>query len=237
MTGVKDGSAFQYHLLSLPRGISRLEKLGKLKKVPKNFELNEIDQVPEYCYIVKSGRVISYEYTITGEQRVYNFMEPNSLFLEECLLFDIPCPVLFKTVVPSELISIEKCNLKRAFKRDIDAVMEVCQSLSTKFLSSMEHIRRGHYYDAAWKICKLLMIFAEHYGVPYDNKILINEKISQQMIADLLGMNRVTVTRKFKELRELALLEHINGYYCIRNKELLQKHMDCLYLESNAHWR
>lgn len=220
-----------YHLLYLPRGVSRLERLGEEEDVPAGCELNHLGEVPEFCYIVKSGRVICYEFTYNGEQRVYNFMEPNSLFLEECLLFDKPCPILFKTAVPSKLIRIDKCDLKRAFKHDIDVVMDVCESLATKFLSSMQLIRYGKQQTSAWKICKLLQIFAEHYGVAYDNKILIKEKISQQMIADLLGMNRVTVTRKFKELKNLGLLEQINGYYCVRSSRLLQEHMDFIQEE------
>ncbi|MDO4545116.1 MAG: Crp/Fnr family transcriptional regulator [Bacillota bacterium] len=217
---------FLYHLLYLPRGIARLESLGTVKHVPANQELNKLDEIPECCYIVKSGRVICYEFTYEGEQRVYNFMEPNSLLMEECLLFDKPCPVLFKTAVDSELVCIDKCDLKRAFKRDIDVVMDVCESLATKFLSSMEQIRNVRQKNAEWKICKLLQIFGEQYGADYDGKVLIQEKISQQTLADMLGMNRVTVTRKFKELKDLSLLEQINGYYCIRSMEQLQDHMD-----------
>ncbi|MEA4923045.1 MAG: Crp/Fnr family transcriptional regulator [Eubacteriaceae bacterium] len=214
------------HLMYLPRGIARLQELGTVKKYPKNHELNVINEIPDCCYIVKSGRVICYEFTYTGEQRVYNFMEPNSLLMEECLLFDKPCPILFKTVVPSELVCIEKCDLKRAFKHDIDIVMDVCESLATKFLSAMEQIRNGQQKNAEWKICKLLLIFVEQYGAPYDDKIMITEKISQQMVADLLGMNRVTVARKFTELKNLALMEQINGYYCIRSIEKLEEHMN-----------
>ncbi len=212
----------------LPEGIDRLERLGERIKVAANFELNIVDEIPEYCYLVKKGRVICYEITSAGEQRVYSFMEPNSVFLEECLLLDTPSPVLFKTIVPSTLIRIHKCALKRAFKKDIDIVMDICRSLAGKFLSAMGQIRSGQQKSAEWKICRLLEIFMENYGQPYDGKILLAEKISQQMMADMLGMNRVTITRKFKELRELSLVEQINGYICVRSPEALRKHMELM---------
>ena len=214
-----------YHVMYVPRGMERLENLGELIKVPKNTDLNEIDTVPPYCYIVKSGRVLCYEISYAGAQRVYNFMEPGSILLEECLLFDQPCPVLFRTLVDSELIRIEKCRLKGAFKRDVDVVMDVCQSLSMKFLSSMEHLRLGPHQSASWKLCKLLLIFAENSGTAYDGKVLIKERLSQQMLADLLGLHRVTVTRNLKILKEDGLLEQINGYYCIRSLDQLKNHM------------
>lgn len=215
-------------LYYLPQGISRLEKLGETIHVDKGFELNHMDTIPEYCYLVKEGRVICYEITYGGEQRVYSFMEPNSIFLEECVLFDQPCPVLFKTIMPSTLVRVHKCALKHAFKNDIDTVMDICKSLAGKFLSAMAQIRTSQQRPAEWKICRLLQIFIKHYGIPYDGKTLIAEKISQQMIADMLGMNRVTVTKKFRELRDLSLVEQINGYICVRDPEALQKHMELM---------
>ncbi|MBQ2678272.1 MAG: Crp/Fnr family transcriptional regulator [Firmicutes bacterium] len=221
----------QYHLMYLPRGISRLEKLGETVSVEAGTEINKIDEVPECCYIIKSGRVQCYEYSYAGEQRIYNIMEPGSVVLEECLLFDKACPILFKTLTPSELIRIEKCDLKRAFKHDIDIVMDICESISNKFLSSMEHLRLSHNHNASWKICRILLTYARHYGTEYDGKTLITEKISQQMLADLLGLNRITVTRRLKELKELALIEVINGYFCIRDIDQLKNHMESLEMD------
>ena len=118
--------------------------------------------------------------------------------------------------------------LNRDHKKDIDIVMDICRSLAGKFLSAMGQIRSGQQKSAEWKICRLLEIFMENYGQPYDGKILLAEKISQQMMADMLGMNRVTITRKFKELRELSLVEQINGYICVRSPEALRKHMELM---------
>ena len=206
---------FLYHLLYLPRGIERLAKLGESRSFPKGIDLNQVNEIPDCCYVVKSGRILCYEISYAGDQRVYNIMEPGSMFMEDCLLFDKPCPVIFRTLDDCELIRIDKCDLKRAFKCDIDIVMDVCESLATKFLSAMEHLRLGPRQSASWKICKMLLICAAHYGEPQkDGSILLNRKISHQMLADILGMNRVTVTRKMKELKELDLACLRDGRLC-----------------------
>lgn len=36
------------------------------------------------------------------------------------------------------------------------------------------------------------------------------------MIADMLGMNRITVAKKFKGLRDISHAEQINGFLCIK---------------------
>ena len=146
--------------------------------------------------------------------------------MEGNVLFDQESAVNFKTVLPSELILITKEMLLEGISRDPQLSMDIMESLSTKFLSSMEQIRHSNFHNAAWKICDLLLIFAEHYGVPYDGKILIKEKISQQLLSNLLGINRVTAVLAIKELKEMALIEQINGYYCIRSLEQLKRHQE-----------
>ncbi len=217
---------FLYHLLYLSRGTERLEKLGVPVSFKKGQVLNEINTVPEYCYVVKTGRVICYEYSYDGDVRVYNIMEPGSLFLEDCLLFDQPCPIQFKTIEDSKLVRIKKCDLKRAFKKDIDIVMDVCEALSSKFLAAMEYLRLGPKQSASWKICKILLIYAEHYGdIKPDGSCILKKKLSQQMMAELLGLNRVTVARKLKELKELGLVESVSGKLYFKDLSALEEYM------------
>lgn len=219
---------FVSRLLYLPRGIARLEKLGKKQQLPKNHILVRAGERTKYCYIVKQGRVAAYEYTLSGEERIYNFNEQNSLLLEANLLFDYVSPISFKTVKPSELVAVDKETLMETIYADPQVSMDVMESLATKFMSSMDQIRHANFHNAAWKICDLLLVFADRYGVPYDGKILIKEKISQQLLSNLLGINRVTAVRAIKELKEMALIEQINGFYCIRDLEKLKRHQERL---------
>lgn len=221
-------AGFVTRLIRLPRGISRLEKLGVEHQLPKNEMLVEAGQVPKYCYIVKTGRVVCYEFSVSGEERIYNFNENNSLLLESYLLFDTVVPVNFKTLLPSKIIFIDKDTLVRAITEDSQLCMDIMQSMHLKFHSSMEQIRHTNFHNASWKICDLLLMFADCYGVEYDGKILIKEKISQQLISNFLGLNRVTVVRAIKELKDMALIEQVNGYYCIRDVKKLKKHQEYL---------
>ncbi|MGI6021280.1 MAG: helix-turn-helix domain-containing protein [Lachnospiraceae bacterium] len=75
----------------------------------------------------------------------------------------------------------------------------------------MDYIRFEPRSSAENKICKLLLMFASHDGVHTDDgKIVCNRKVSQQMIADILGMNRVTVSRKIKEFKDNNLILSID---------------------------
>ncbi|MCD7982606.1 MAG: Crp/Fnr family transcriptional regulator [Clostridiales bacterium] len=214
--------------LTLSRGSKRLEALGQTEFLKKGTVLVRSGETPEFCYIVRTGRVICYEFSYNGEQRVYNFMEPGSLLLEEFLLFDRPCPIFFATALDSELVKITKQDLTDALRRDFDIVMDVFESISAKHLSAMEYQRVGYHQDAGWQICRFLLLLIEHYGEKENGRIQITEKFSHQMIADFLGMNRVTVSRKLKELRSLGLIDSEKGKLSVPDVNALKKHMDSI---------
>lgn len=46
------------------------------------------------------------------------------------------------------------------------------------------------------------------------------------MMANLLGVNRATLVRAVKELREMGFVEQINGFYCIRDEVRMRQYME-----------
>jgi CRP/FNR family transcriptional regulator len=217
----------------MPGDISRFEMIGTLKKVPKNTVIIKPGETSRFCYMIKKGCVIGYEYSDSGEERVYDVQMAGSLMLEATLFMNggrgVPSPVFFKAVKNSELIQIEKQELIRAMQEDPRLTLDIIESIANKFFSAMDQLRELKCHDAEWRLCNLLLIFADHYGVPHENKkILITEKISQQIMSNLLGINRISVTRIMQKLKGMGLVEQINDYYCIPDMEKMKHHLDFL---------
>lgn len=210
-------------LLYLPRGIDRLKQLGKLRKYPADYLLAEAGSHTKYCYVVISGRVVSGEYSESGEERIYSVNEKDSLLLEENLLFDYEVPVNIRTTVPTELICIDKFTLRETLEKNPETAMDVLQSLSMKLLSSMEQMKCMNEHSAMQKVCSLLLSFAERYGEKENDSIVIREKLSQEYISSLLGMNRITVVRVMKELKEKGLVDKKRGYYYLHDINQMQE--------------
>ncbi len=214
-------------------GLSSHEKFSNLGK-PVSFAKGEIvaqaGRHPTHCYYVLEGRMMAFEYTTTTGERYYNFNEAGSLVMEANILLERDTPVSFVAITDVKARAISREELLRALKEDDALALEIMPSLSYKFMAAMDQVREATQCNVAWKVCNLLLTFAERYGVPYDGKTLIKEKISQQMMANLLGVNRITMVRAIKELREMGLIEQVNGFYCIRDKERMQKFM----IEANA---
>ncbi|MCD7808272.1 MAG: Crp/Fnr family transcriptional regulator, partial [Erysipelotrichaceae bacterium] len=160
-------------LIELPRGISRLEELGVMMSYPKNQIILEAGEIPKYCYVVKRGCIAGFEYTLGGQERIYTLNRGNSVVLEANLVMNFETPVSFKAIEPTEVIAIDRPTLMNMISSDPEIAMDILQSVSVKFLSTMEQLRHTNYHSAEWKICDLLLDFARKYGTPYDDKILI----------------------------------------------------------------
>ncbi|MCD8133387.1 MAG: Crp/Fnr family transcriptional regulator [Clostridiales bacterium] len=201
-----------------------LEKLGSAKKVPKNTYIYRSDEIPDCCYIVKSGEVIALETTSGGNEFLHFLMDENAIFGDVNMLMEKPLPIRFRTATDCELICIPKEKLMTAIAQDSRIFMELYLSAANKFLDSIEELREFKLYPASWRLIKMLLTFADKYGTDYDGKLLIRRKLSINYLTALIGVNRATTIRSLNGLKKEKLIETVNGFYCIRDPEALKRY-------------
>jgi len=207
----------------------RLEMLGAPMEAPKNFKLYNAGDLPDSCYLIKEGRVISYEYTYTGRQNVYSSTGnngPDSLILLPSVILEQKLFLSFMTAAPSKLIRIQREDLLRAISSDTELAIGIIHILASKFVEVHKRFRAESKRGVPWKLCNLLLSLADDHGADYDGKVLIKLKYSQQMMADYLHVNRTTIARTIKELTDAGLIERINDFYCIRSLDKLRHYME-----------
>lgn len=204
---------------------SRFEDMGTAVKLPKNHIIYHAGETPDCCYLIKQGRVISFEYTPAGDERIYSINDEGTLLFEASMMLNSPLMLSFKTNIPSVLIKIPNETLRRAMLSDTSISEDLLRSVSEKFIRTNEQIRHSSIHGIRWQVANLLITLAGRFGVDRDGKTLIHEKISQQRMANLLRVNRVTVARVIKELRDLNLIEQLDGFCCISDMVGLRGYM------------
>lgn len=202
-------------IITVNNCIEKLFPLGEsLSLAPDTIFIQPSDP-PDYCYIIKSGIVVGTEIYPNGMVREGLIMAPYSMIGEAFVLLNEPSPITFRTVLQSELIRISRDSLLQALSIEPELYKIITESLTKKFLSSMDEIRQIATCNVTWRICNLLEIFAVYYGEEINGKIRISIRLSQQIISKLLCVNRITTVRIIKKMKDLHLIEQINGYYWI----------------------
>lgn len=217
----KEGTSSPFYDYS---SVDELEKLGTVISYPKNQLLVKTGQYTDYCYIVKKGTVVAYENYEGGKQRIYSIYEKNSLFLESTLLFDQPVTIAYRTLCKTELLCIKKGTLMTAMEAEPKLAMVLMKSISDKMFTFMEQIRSENNHDVTWRVGDMIINLAEEYGVQSDEKTIINKKLKQKTMAQILGANRVTVARSIKKLKEMKFIDYIDGLFCVYDIDHLKNY-------------
>lgn len=211
-------------IITVNKCIEKLFPLGQsLSLAPDTIFIRPSDP-PDYCYIVKSGIVVGTEIYPNGMVREGLIMAPYSLIGEAFVLLNEPSPITFRSVLQTELIRIKRTDFLQALTMDPELYKIITESLTKKFLSSMDEIRQIASCNVTWRICNLLEIFASYYGEEINGKIRITIRLSQQILSKLLCVNRITTVRIIKKMKDLQLIEQINGYYWIVDLNALSEY-------------
>ena len=229
-----NGQALTLGQLEVPQQYAdSIQRLGVMMRLKKNEVLYTAGDVPENCYYLLQGQLVAYEYSSAGGERVYSTNRPGELILVPSMVVTHPLTLSFKASEPSVLVRISRQTMFQAMRADPDFASMLVYSLTLRLITTIESSREQGNHAMSWRVCHLLLTMAGQSGVDYDGKVLIREKISQQTMANRLRANRVTVARIIRDLKDLGLVEYINGYYCIRDVRKLQKHMDYLDAAGN----
>lgn len=201
-------------------GWEKLEPLGEHIYLPGNHYIVTPGDPVKYCYLMLEGRAISLETTPEGVEHIFNVFEPGSIFLESNVLAGYEADVFFQTVTACELVRIEGGALKRAMCQDEDIFQLVMDSFASKYYSAMDQLRETYNREAVWKVYNMMVLLADGIGKPcFGDWVMIDMKITQQTISSMLGLNRITVSRALKELKDAGKLLIVNnGYYCVQRE-------------------
>lgn len=203
-----------------------LEQQGEEEVIPKGTYLYRVGQpkMPDVI-LLKKGTVKAGQVTAAGEEHIYNiFRNGSSLFLMACITNEPPA-LNFIATSQCHVAHISAAVLNEVIWKDSRLARTLLTDFCKKLAFSYKRLRECESYNTEWKLCNMLLSMAERSGVEYEGKILIREKVSQQTMAGMLRVSRITVARTLKVLRDLALIETVNGYICIRDEAELLQHM------------
>ena len=210
-------SDFPYRAYQLEKNWELLTDLGEQIAAPRGTMLHATSHTP-YCYLVQSGLVSSSNPAKDNLPRHGAFFLQGSLFLESNALSGLPSDATFTAQEDSVLIRIDPQRLKAAMMDNGDVFDLVIGSLAHKFFSANERLRETERDDVRMRVYLMLLGFARDsndcVGGGWHR---ISFKLTQQMIGEMLGANRVTVNTAIRSLGENGVVEKRGGRYCVHD--------------------
>lgn len=175
--------------------IAALSRRAVTRAFPKNtIILNEGDQT-DSLYIILSGRVKVFLANEEGKEIVLDTQGPGEYF-GEMVLDEGPRSASVMTLEPCRFQLISKDDVKALLQSHPDFAMHLVRKLIYRGRVLTEHVKSLALQNVYGRFAKLLNEMA----VPQDGKRVLQEKLSQQEMANRIGASREMINRIVKDL-------------------------------------
>ncbi|MEN9626924.1 MAG: hypothetical protein RJA10_150 [Pseudomonadota bacterium] len=189
--------------------LQAMAERGGVKTFPANAVLVNEEDDSDSIYILLKGKVKVYGAGTNGREVVYTTLGPGE-YLGEMTLDGGPRSASVMTLEPTTCVVITGANVREFLGSHPDFALHLIRKLIALVRRSTDTVKRLALDDVYTRISKLLYELAEE-----DNGVLVvNDKLTQQDIADRVGSSREMVSRIFKQLT-------IGGYVSTEGKRIV----------------
>ncbi len=192
-----------------------LEKAGT-KRIYRENEIifMENDEAAE-IYLIESGRVRVYMTSLEGRDATISILKKGRIFGDASFVSGAVRGVNIAAVVPTVIVTIRTGDILPLLHESQELMTLMFQHL-TETCSTLTHqVARMIYCNSEQKVADFLLSLSS------DGSMTI--PFSHGNLAECLGMNRVTVTRVLKKLKEEGAVETGYGTIHILSRDILKQ--------------
>ncbi|MGN0159539.1 MAG: Crp/Fnr family transcriptional regulator [Brotaphodocola sp.] len=202
------------------------DMLGEEVSLKKGMILALPGTIPACCYYIQSGTVLAYSENDHGLKSTYGVFRSGNLILEQDLMRKKESVLGYETSQKVQARKISKVQLEEALRREPMLYQDLLYALMQFEDSVLEQTLNKQEGNAASRLSTLLLNLAKDYGVEESGTIIICHKVSQEKMAQLAGLHRITVVREMKKMQEQSLVIKQIPWYVIPNVTKLTEYRD-----------
>lgn len=184
------------------------------------------DEVPKGTYVIESGIIKTYTISETGEERIVSIDTKGE---------DIPigftiglidrCQYFYKAYTRCTIRVIPCDDYIKHLGENPESLYKRHIRITKILLSNLKRIEALEQSNTSEKVARTLLYMADTLGSTFPNKTIRKLSITQQEIANTLGLTRETAGIVLKKLELKQLLEHSRNTYVLYI-ERLHKYID-----------
>lgn len=163
-----------------------------------------------FVYIVRSGCIRLFKTLPDGRSINLGLLGPNTVFAQEDHYDGLSTGATAEALVDSSVSIVESADLAAVIAESPELATAVVEGMTrrlTELQTLAEHLLVR---DTSVRLATTLMTLAKGFGRPTaDGMTAITLPLTHQGLANMIGSNRVTVTRKLLELQERGLVRSL----------------------------
>lgn len=199
-------------------------RYGTGRSVKKGTILLYQSEIPRSAVMVSRGLIRAYAITSTGEERTIALHDSGDLLPLSWIFGDASTSLFYyDALVDSEVTIIPKSELVGAIAASPDTMQEILALTMNEYTSLLLRITALEQANAAEKIALTLYYLLFRHGKESSpGTYTIRIKLTQSMIASLVGLTRESTAVNLKLLKEKDII-HYSSFTYIINKAQLER--------------
>lgn len=231
-TQYRTGNAPAVHDPSIPivGSESRLAelcgRLASVRRYPRGAFVYRQGDLSRHFYQMISGRVRILNGHPDGREQVLAIVEPGGLFGEAACFDGVPYYTAAVTVQPSVVRVFSRETVLEAMRANPDILLEMLRSVIRKQRLFALQLETLTFRKAPARVALILARLATYYGAsgPGGRGTRIGLHLSHEVLAAMIGVTRVTVTREIGALiREGIITRDRRHLVVLQHERLLQR--------------
>ncbi len=213
--------------LDLFRGLSDrdIEAIGHATTmtvcVPGQMLLSP-DDPPDRIHIVKKGKVRVYRVTPDGKQLTLDIYDRGTILGDMRMIGQDRLPEAYAEAVDQGVIcTLTPDELRRLIERHPTVGINIIRHLATRLQEAERELEAMAYQRVGQRLARKLVDLAQRFGVETVRGTLIQARLTQQELADMIGTTRETLAHTLGDLRRRGLLTTERHQVVIRDAERL----------------
>ncbi|MEM9624700.1 MAG: Crp/Fnr family transcriptional regulator [Pseudomonadota bacterium] len=171
---------------------------------------------------VLAGRVRISAYSEDGREIILNIVEPGQLFGEIALLDGKERSADATAMGKTELLILDRRDFLPFLERNPKIAVQLIEVLCDRVRRTSEMVESIAFLDFGARLAKLLLQLAENYGKETEGGLLIDLRISQSDLGNLIASTRESVNRQLSAWTQEGVIAMEQGKITLIDQETLE---------------
>ncbi len=177
---------------------------------------------PDRIHILKKGTVRVYRVTPDGKQLTLDIYEKGTILGDMRLLGQDRVPEAYAETIDAAVIcTITPDELRRLVERYPIIGVNIITFLSRRLQEAERELEAMAYQRVGQRLARKLVDLAQRFGVETVRGTLIQARLTQQELAEMIGTTRETLAHTLADFRRRDLLDTAHHQVVIRDAERL----------------
>ena len=193
------------------------------QKYKKGKLLILADNNPKSIYFLKKGIVKSYHISKNGQEVTLNMFKPNTFFPMSYALNNTPNRHYFETMTECIIYKAPKEDVLKFIKQEPDILLDLLKRVYIGIEGLCMHIEYLSAGTASEKLIATILILGKRFGKEENGETTIQLKMNEKELGEYAGINRETVSRELRKLKEKKIVFFTRGIITIPDLKRLEK--------------